>query len=224
MNFDTTQYECGKWESIIDCNCLICNKSYTLIKKQIWRKLRNNRPFVCSNLCLYKHKHKCDSLIIKTTCFRCGTQIKRYKRHITCYNNKVFCTQNCRATHNNTHRVTGLRRSKAEQYLISLIRNDFPNLVIIENDHTKLPSKLEIDILIKDKNIAIEINGPTHYFPIYGETHFNKIQNRDTQKQKELQQLGINLIILDISKLGYFPKTKKFLDEQYNSTIKNLLY
>jgi len=108
-------------------------------------------------------------------------------------------------------------------YLCSLIRQDFPEIEVIQNDRDFLSSGLEIDVFIARCKIAIELNGPMHYFPIYGESKFRKIQYADSQKQLELQSAGYNLIVIDISAVGYFKKVRIVLENYYSTYIKPLL-
>lgn len=165
---------------------------------------------------------------IKCICYceRCKKEILRSKTDlIKNKNGLVFCSKSCRMTHqnlNNTKKYS-CRKSKAETYLLNLIKNDFPTLYITENDRTILPSKLEIDLFIKDFNLAIELNGPVHYFPIYGEDRLRKCKNKDLLKQEEIHNLGLSLIVIDISRLSSKKKTKEFLFEYYQSTIKPIL-
>ena len=140
-------------------------------------------------------------------------------------NGFVFCSRSCRMTYQNlnNHKTYGCRRSRAEETLCNIIKSDFPNLTILENTRTILPSKLEIDIYIKERNLAIELNGPVHYFPIYGDKKLNRCQNNDTIKKQEMYKLNISLITMDISRLCSKKKTNQFLTEYYQSTIKPTL-
>lgn len=135
-----------------------------------------------------------------------------------------FCSRSCCAQYNNRHKNLGAtRRSKAEEYLCGLIRQDFPKIALTQNDRALLPSGLEIDILIAHCKLAIELNGPVHYFPVYGESKFKKIQAADLQKRQEIQNAGYNLIVINISTAGYFKKVKVMLGEYYLTFIKPLL-
>ena len=68
--------------------------------------------------------------------------------------------------------------------------------------------------------LAFEINGITHYKPIYGEEKFQKIVKNDLQKQKECKKLGIDLIIIDVSsQKNYKEETSKIFLQKIISEI-----
>jgi len=137
-------------------------------------------------------------------------------------NNKHnFCSRSCNAKYQNAHKTLGVsRKSKAESYLASLIHADFRQLVVEENIRGVIPSGLEFDLYIPAIQLAVELNGPLHYFPIYGQEKLELIRERDTRKQFEAQTLGCKLIVINISKIKYWPETESFLLSQYSSKIK----
>ncbi len=164
----------------------------------------------------------------KYNCVQCKKEILRTEYELSKKKNKnglVFCSRSCRMTHQNLNnpKKYSCRKSKAEIYLFELIKRDFPNLIVLENDRTILKSKLEIDLFIPEFKLAIELNGPVHYLPIYGEDRLKKCQNRDLLKQQEIHQIGLALIAIDISRLNSKKKTQQFLDEYYISHIKPIL-
>lgn len=52
----------------------------------------------------------------------------------------------------------------------------------------------EVDIALPKEMIAIEVDGPTHFMPIYGEAHLAEQQERDGRKDRELNSLGYNVL------------------------------
>lgn len=108
-------------------------------------------------------------------------------------------------------------------YLVDLIRHDFPNITVTQNDRNLLPLGLEVDIHIPHIKLTIEVNGPVHYLPLYGEPKLKKIQAADELKRAELRSAGCRLVVIDTSAYGYFVKVKAMLDERYWSYIKPLL-
>jgi len=161
-------------------------------------------------------------------CGQCGLLLLKTKNDLSPKNNKngiPFCSRSCRMKYQNlnNHKSYSCRRSRAETFLCNLIKMDYPSLTILENNRTILSSKLEIDIYVVDFKLAIELNGPVHYFPIYGDERLKRCQDNDTSKKCEMQSLGISLITMDISRLCSKKKTNQFLTEYYQSHIKPIL-
>lgn len=104
--------------------------------------------------------------------------------------------------------------------MCDLIRKDFPALKVIQNDRALLASGYEVDIVIPDRKIAVELNGPVHYFPLFGEDKLAKIKAADLSKQAELEADGYELLVIDISAHGYFKKVKLMLNEYYSNRIR----
>lgn len=60
--------------------------------------------------------------------------------------------------------------------------------------HHVTNEKYEIDIAIYSHSIAIEIDGPTHFLPIYGDDHLKKVMDKDREKDNMLRSLGWTII------------------------------
>jgi hypothetical protein len=199
--------------------CLHCNGIFLLEKHRVERAVERGTGKYCSQTCA-RHARRTSQEVLCVNCkitFRKhGVELKRTRTH--------FCSRSCSARYNNRRKKFGAtRRSKAEDYLCRLVRRDFPELTLVQNDRSLLPSGLEIDIFIPSLKLAIELNGPIHYYPLFGETKLRKIQAADVQKQLEIQSVGCNLIVVDISAYGYFKKVKAMLEEYYSSRMKPLL-
>ncbi len=52
----------------------------------------------------------------------------------------------------------------------------------------------EVDLALPNEMIAIEVDGPTHFLPIYGEEHLEKQQERDTRKDDMINAIGYNVL------------------------------
>jgi hypothetical protein len=192
-------------------NCKICNIEIEVSQCEI------DTNFFCSYKCAGKAKRKgiefnchwCQKIILRTP-----SQIKKRKL--------IFCSCSCSSKH--YQRINqGKRKSYAEIFLADLIKADFPQLTILDNNRQLIPSGLEIDIFIEEFKIAIELNGPCHYFNIYGEATLKKVQTNDAIKHAEIQQAGYPFIILDISTINDYKKLEKFLLIQYENNIKPLI-
>jgi hypothetical protein len=161
-----------------------------------------------------------------SNCSYCKKEILKYKNEIKKSKHGIlFCSKTCRMTYYNynSKKTYGCRRSKAETFLNQLIKQSFPDLLVEENIRTILPSKLEIDIFIPQLKLAIELNGPIHYFPIFGQDRLKKCQNRDILKQEEINKLGLNLIVINISEITSKKKSEKFLTEYFYSIIEPII-
>lgn len=59
--------------------------------------------------------------------------------------------------------------------------------------------------------LAFEIQGPSHFLPIYGEEKLTAEQKNDQDKRDKCKELGITLVEIDISKIKEFKKSVPFL-------------
>lgn len=115
--------------------------------------------------------------------------------------------------------------SKLEHYLLNeLIKNgikvDFHKEQVLSN------TKLQIDLFLPTMSIAIEVDGPSHFLPVWGEDALKKNQKYDTKKSGLIIGKGLKLIrikqVHDFSKARakiVFDKLKYILDN--NSTSFN---
>lgn len=146
-------------------------------------------------------------------CTQCNSQIS-YKKAIekrstikrpNSKSTNVFCNRSCAATYNNTHKTHGCSRSKLEFYLEENLIKTYPMLEFHFNKVDTINS--ELDIYIPILKLAVELNGIYHYEPIYGIDKLKKIQNNDNRKFQACLEKGIELCIIDSSKLSYFKES-----------------
>lgn len=155
-------------------------------------------------------------------CSGCGKTITGPQSRFTgSKHSQFFCNKACRMSHYNRHvlRPIGSQKSRAEHMLKEMIGVEFPSVAIHDNVRDVLPSGLEMDLYFPRLRLAIELNGPTHYQPIYGEEALQKTQRKDVLKQQEMRNLGIDLIVIDISHLRNEKPTRRFLIDQCNASI-----
>jgi phage antirepressor YoqD-like protein len=83
--------------------------------------------------------------------------------------------------------------SKAEKYLCELLRK---NGYIFEEHkkHVVANEKIHLDIFLPSLSVAIEVNGPSHAMPVWGETQFQRSLRADQRKTGLLGLEGIILI------------------------------
>lgn len=191
-------------------NCLFCNKILEKQKKY------------CSKQCCTKYYN----LIHKTEiiCANCQKKSLKYVAKILRKSDLKFCNRSCQASYanrtwNKSSRF-GINKSRAEKILVNIIKNDFPFLDIIENDRTTLPNSLEFDIYIPSKRIAIELNGPFHFIPIFGTEELQKTQNKDLFKLQFCQNNKILFFVINITGIK---NQKETLQKFYDLNLKNFL-
>ena len=92
-------------------------------------------------------------------------------------------------------RKAGKEGSKMEKFLLEGLTKSgreviFHKMGLIANQN------LEIDLFLPDSKVAIEVDGPSHFFPIWGEENLQKVIKSDAQKSGLLLQSG--LVVLRI--------------------------
>jgi hypothetical protein len=124
----------------------------------------------------------------------------------------------------NSQPRTNWLKSSHEMILRQFIEKDFPLLEIKSNDRSVLPVCLELDIWIPSIQMAIELNGPCHYFPIYGEKALLACKNNDNRKVMYCQKLEINLMYIDtfnMTSIKSAPTKLKTIYEEYIKPVIN---
>lgn len=90
-------------------------------------------------------------------------------------------------------RKAGKEGSKLEKFILKKLtdngyRVDFHNQTLIPNE------KLEIDLYIPELNTIIEVDGPSHFLPIWGEEKLQKQIKADLQKNGRILSRGFAII------------------------------
>ena len=66
--------------------------------------------------------------------------------------------------------------------------------VEFHKEHFTHPNALQLDLFLPKINVAIEIDGPTHFSPIWGEEALTRTQKADRHKEDILAGKNIQLI------------------------------
>ena len=210
-----------KAKALVPLECENCLKIFYKGKDNVLTSIKGNPNFAlrfCSLKCHYAFQKTQNWIDIQ--CSECGKTVSKQKSKIK-KNKFSFCSKSCSATFQNKNKTLGAsRKSKAETYLVKLIREDFSNLEIRENVRDVLPSNLEIDIYIPIINLAIEVNGLLHYFPVFGKEKLEDIKNKDRQKEIDSIKVGCHLLVINTSQIKYWKETKLYLDNEYKKVIK----
>lgn len=202
----------GKKRTLLKIECYQCNKQFYRLQYYIRKTLKSTNKIYCSTTCQFYTRKAVD--VVCKQCLKCfkktQAEIRKYPNH--------FCSNSCAATFNNKNKNYGIRRSKMEKFVEDMIKNDYPNLEFYCNHKKNIGS--ELDFYFPELKLAIEINGPCHYKPIYGEVKFEQIKNMDHIKSTECKSKNIYLEIIDVSKDTYFAKTKNLRLQE----VRNVLY
>ena len=209
------EFEKMKINDKCEMECVMCHTHFFTQKRTIRDIMRGkgSHPGValyCSFKCAAVARSiKCDT--VKLTCAQCGKPVVRTQHWLSKTKNS-FCTRSCAATYNNTHKTKGSRRSKLEVWLETKLSGLYPSLEILYCDKTAINS--ELDIYVPSLKLAFELNGIYHYEPIHGADKLSQILNNDERKFQACLERGIELVIIDASRLNYFKEQhcQKYLD------------
>lgn len=172
--------------------CLHCNKDVLKFKSEI---RKNPDKVFCNNSCASAHnwetRPKPDTRK-SYLCKSCSKEILRYETVIK--SEFIFCSHRCAGKHYSQF-TKRKEKSNLEKFLLYKIQENFPFLKVICSDRNQC-SGLELDFYFLDLNLGIEINGPVHYDPIYGETYLQSIQERDSRKAKICEFKNIELVLI----------------------------
>ena len=166
----------------------------------------------------------------KIKCEGCGRQMlfntrsprKTAKKYLP---DHPVCSDECRRIVAARLGSLGLdtKRSKAEAYLESIIRREFPKEDLICNDRLALHSGLELDLHLRTSKIAVELNGPTHYRPLYGKKSLADTQRNDRDKARECGYRKIMLLVVNMDQCSKWEDSKEAIDLFYAQVLKPLL-
>ena len=98
--------------------------------------------------------------------------------------------------------------SKLEHFILNrLIQNGYR--VDFHKEQLLLDTRLQIDIFLPSENIAIEVDGPSHFEPVWGEETLKKNQKYDHKKTGLI--IGKGLKLIRIKQIKDFSKTRATL-------------
>lgn len=116
----------------------------------------------------------------------------------------------------------GMRRvakegSSIEKYIAKkLIENGYG---VIVHPKTLENEKLEVDILIPKYRIVVEIDGPTHFLPIFGEEKLQQTIKSDMEKNALLKTKNFHVIRLQIKNRS---STLKLKESAFNKVVEGI--
>lgn len=110
--------------------------------------------------------------------------------------------------------------SKLEKFLLNNLLKDGYK-IDFHKEHILSNSKLQIDIFIPKLNVAIEVDGPSHFLPVWGEDVLNRNIKYDNKKTGLI--LGKGSVLIRIKQIKDFSKTRAYLIyEKLLGVLKNI--
>lgn len=150
--------------------------------------------------------------MIEFVCTNCANEFSREKRQVSSSIAKnvsnYFCSRSCNVSYNNKHKAQGELRSSIEVWIEGRIKEKWPNLEVHYN--RKDAVEAELDIYVPSLRLAFEINGRSHYEPIWGEDVFQKTQANDLMKAEACKKAGIELVVVDAGKFKAIKRDPNF--------------
>ena len=104
--------------------------------------------------------------------------------------------------------------SKLEKYILeNLILEGYR--VDFHKKHMLLNEKLEIDLFLPELSVAIEVDGPSHFKPVWGVDNLIKNQKADRQKTGLILESGLVMVRI---------KQEKKLSQRYQREVEGKLF
>lgn len=181
--------------------CVQCQKKFCREKHEYLKSVET-KDYKLVEYCTNECKIKYDNSTVDYNCRQCNALFKR--RRVEIARTRVgFCCSACANRYNAAHGKQGMTRSQFEVWTESRLNHDYPNLTIHYNDRTLL-KRSELDIFIPSLDTGIEINGPVHYDPIYGDKQLKTVQRNDRRKINKCAEMGIDVHSIDTRAMGHF--------------------
>jgi very-short-patch-repair endonuclease len=123
---------------------------------------------------------------------------------------------------NQAVRVSSKVGSKLEKFLLQRLLKD-GHKVEFHKEQSLLTTKLQIDLFIPSINTAIEVDGPSHFLPVWGEDALAKNISYDNKKQGLI--LGKGLALIRIKQTKDYSKTRsELIYQQLKNIIDKILF
>lgn len=120
--------------------------------------------------------------------------------------------ENLRQAANNAIRESSKLGSKLEKFLLSgLLKSNIDTKFHYEQ--TLVNTKLQIDLYVPSINLAIEVDGPSHFDAVWGEDALNKTKTYDDKKQGLIIGKGMTLVRIKQKMDFSISRSKLILDK-----------
>lgn len=198
--------------------CSFCTREISVYTSQI--KVTGDFHF-CDTVCwsLLRKEQESKEAKIELKCVKCGINFIRIKRKVSKCKN-YYCSRNCSNHKHQANRFVRTRplpihkigrktkrRSYLEYYIESKIKKIFPSIKYHTNNRFE---GFELDFYFPDLLLAVEINGPFHYFPIFGIEGFQNVQKRDLLRIELCSSHHVDLRIIPVKEATQSNRKKEF--------------
>lgn len=180
---------------LIDISCFTCGKHL----RRPPSLLNGKKRAFCSKEC---HDMFQDKKML-VNCDLCGKQVRRSPANVK-KSRRHFCSVKCSGKF-------AFRYSEAEAQFEDLVKAAG---IDYERNNRSILNGLELDFWLPECHVAVEIDGPTHHFPVYGNDVLKKQQERDRKKRRMCKDLGIQLRRVKVCSDG----------EKYVSRLKRVIW
>ncbi|MFM7796036.1 MAG: hypothetical protein ACKO7N_04660, partial [Candidatus Nitrosotenuis sp.] len=121
---------------------------------------------------------------------------------------------------NGAVREASKKGSKLELYLLEQLLSDGYR-VDFHKEQTLANTKLQIDLFLPTLNVAIEVDGPSHFQPVWGADTLKRNKGYDNKKSGLI--LGKGLVLIRIKQLKDFsPSRAQLIYNDLLSTLQNI--
>lgn len=116
-------------------------------------------------------------------------------------------------------REASIQGSEIEKYIRGMLISAGYNVTI---QRSNIGGDYEVDIYLKDQQIAIEIDGPLHFLPLFGEEKLQKTIKQDAIKNGLLLSKGIHVVRIRYASKTSSQKAKRDLWKKLESVLKDI--
>lgn len=117
-------------------------------------------------------------------------------------------------------RAASKKGSKLEKFLLdNLLKDGYK--VDFHKEQSLLNTKLQIDLFLPTLNIAIEVDGPSHFRPVWGQDNLKRNKGYDNKKTGLI--LGKGLVLIRIKQTRDFSKARaQTIYQELKTHIENI--